>query len=430
MTQTVPDPVPTPAFVASRRRGSGTQRERRPGVWEVRVPAGPDPLTGRRRQRSVTVHGTEADADAHRVLLMTGEPATRSATQTLGALLQAWLEADHPWKPATMASHRSVTRALRADPIALVPPVRLTPALVRAALARWATEGATLSVLGGRFRVLRSALSWAWDERILPEHPLRGMRGPGRVPPRRPLPDHAVRALIATAETLVLEAHANHHRENPKTGARVHRTEQDLLLVRVAADTGARRGELAALRLSDLRGRVLSIERAVSAGQLTTPKSGHGRTLTVGSSTAELWHHLGQQWTTRAGGPLGPWLFSPDPGHQHRLGAEVLGHRFAQLRDTAGVPDATLHRLRHSVATFLVARGQILAAQARLGHADAATTLREYAHALPLTDGGVADAIDRHLHAPDVQAPATTTRTRDGHVACWGWPSGSCQGGH
>lgn len=40
---------------------------------------------------------------------------------------------------------------------------------------------------------------------------------------------------------------------------------------------------------------------------------------------------------------------------------------------------------------FLVSRGQILHAQARLGHADAAIALREYAHALPLTDAPVAD---------------------------------------
>jgi integrase len=55
------------------------------------------------------------------------------------------------------------------------------------------------------------------------------------------------------------------------------------------------------------------------------------------------------------------------------------------------------NRLRHNVATFLVARGEILQAQARLGHRDAATTLREYAYALPLTDGRAADAINDHL---------------------------------
>jgi len=40
--------------------------------------------------------------------------------------------------------------------------------------------------------------------------------------------------------------------------------EQDLLLVRLAADCGARRGELAVLRLGDVDGRVLSIERGLS----------------------------------------------------------------------------------------------------------------------------------------------------------------------
>ncbi len=99
----------------------------------------------------------------------------------------------------------------------------------------------------------------------------------------------------------------------------------------------------------------------------------------------------------REAGRLGPWLFSSDLAHRHRLGAEVLGHRFAAIRDQAGVTDATGHRLCHSVATFLVARGQVLQAPARLGRADAATTLREYAYALPLSDRSIADAIDHHL---------------------------------
>jgi integrase len=96
------------------------------------------------------------------------------------------------------------------------------------------------------------------------------MRGRGRVPPRRPLPDEAVRALLVTVETRVLEAHANHV-AGSGSARRVHRVEQDLLLVRLAADTGARRGELAALMLADLSGRVLTIERGLSAGELTTP---------------------------------------------------------------------------------------------------------------------------------------------------------------
>jgi integrase len=158
-----------------------------------------------------------------------------------------------------------------------------------------------------------------------------------------------------------------------------------------------RRGELAALRFDDLQGRALHICRATSANVITTPKSGRPRTLTLGSAAARLWRTLEHDWQQRIGEPLGPWVFTPDADHQRRLTTDALGHRFEKLRNAAGVPGASLHRLRHNVATFLVARGEILQAQARLGHADASTTLREYAYALPLTDQNVADALDRHL---------------------------------
>ena len=196
----------------------------------------------------------------------------------------------------------------------------------------------------------------------------------------------------------MLEAHANHI--PGRRTARLHRAEQDLLLVRLAADTGARRGELAALQLHDLAGRVLRVDKAFSAGVLTTPKSGRGRVLTVGATTAWLWHTLTETWSAQTHREFGVWLFSADIDHQRPLGAGALGHRFDKIRDAAEVPDATLHRLRHSVATFLVGSGKVLQAQARLGHADAATTLREYSYALPLTDQEVADALDAHLNQP------------------------------
>ncbi|MEO7572282.1 MAG: tyrosine-type recombinase/integrase [Acidimicrobiales bacterium] len=57
-----------------------------------------------------------------------------------------------------------------------------------------------------------------------------------------------------------------------------------------------------------------------------------------------------------------------------------------------------MHRFRHSVATHLVENGELLRAQARLGQRDPATTLRHYAHATPLDDLDVADAIDKRLN--------------------------------
>lgn len=385
-------------------KGTGSIRQRRPGVWEVRVAAGTDPVTGRTLQRSVTFRGSAPDAEAYRSELAAEYVARRSITRaapmlTVEELLTRWLEADHPWKPSTAVGYRSNVRHLIADrPLASARVVSLTPRVIRQAFARWERSGASGAVIGGRFRALRSAVGWAYDERIIDYHPIRQMRGPNRPAPRRPLPDGDVSALLRYANAAALEAVANDTGSRSSAGRR-HRAELDLLLVRLAADSGARLGELAALQFTDVNGRRLHIRRALSANVITTPKSGHPRSLTLGTSTARLWHAIATDAHRQAhpAAAVGPWLFTRDAEHHHRLTAGAIGHRFTRLRDAAGVPDASLHRLRHSVATFLVARGEILQAQARLGHADASTTLREYAYALPMTDGTVADAIDSHL---------------------------------
>src|SRR5664279_252451 len=47
-------------------RGTGSLRQRRPGVWEVQVAVGPDPVSGRSRYRSLTVHGDRETAQKAR----------------------------------------------------------------------------------------------------------------------------------------------------------------------------------------------------------------------------------------------------------------------------------------------------------------------------------------------------------------------------
>ena len=93
---------------------------------------------------------------------------------------------------------------------------------------------------------------------------------------------------------------------------RRHKAEQIRLLVRLAADSGARRGELVALRFDDLDGRVLTIERGVSADVVGPTKTGRTRRLTLGRQTVELWRASAQTWASRLpeGTGLGPWLFS------------------------------------------------------------------------------------------------------------------------
>jgi integrase len=113
----------------------------------------------------------------------------------------------------------------------------------------------------------------------------------------------------------------------------------------------------------------------------------------------ELWRASeATRWgRTNGSSGLGEWLFSRDLGHGGRLTASGMGRWFAQLRDEAGLQGVSLHRLRHTVGTCLVGRADLLQAQHRLGHRDASTRLRNYAHAMPLKDELVADDIDEML---------------------------------
>ena len=371
-------------------------RERSPGVWEIRVSVGVDPVSGRTVQRSFSFHGSVEDAELWRKELAAEwaeQRAVRRAAPflTVGDLLERWLCAHHDWRPATWIGARSNVKALRADPLAMRRVSTLKPEHVRAAMAAWSSAGASVAVVSGRFRVLRSAIGWAHVERVIDVNPLSGMRGPQRPGTRLHLSTEEVLRLLEAADALVATARADTER--------LHKAEQIRLLVRLAADSGARRGELVALRFDDLDGRVLSIERGVSADVLGPTKTGRTRRITLGRQTVGLWGSSAACWNGRLpeGVGLGPWLFSPGVDHQVRLTAGALGHWFAQLARLAGVEGASLHRLRHSVATFLVGRGELLRAQQRLGHRDPSTTLRNYAHAMPLEDETVADDIDELL---------------------------------
>jgi integrase len=197
-----------------------------------------------------------------------------------------------------------------------------------------------------------------------------------------------VRCLITTAEAQAEKARAA-LAERPDSRARtlqLWRAEQNVLLVRLAADTGARRGELTALRIDDLNGRVLSIDRAAKGAIVGPTKTHQRRRLTLGATAAAYWIEHVDTWKHHPMADVHPgqWLFAADPRRQPMLPAS-LSHRFARLAKAAGIPTAHLHRLRHTVGTVLVSHGHILKAAARLGHRDPATTLRHYTDALPST---------------------------------------------
>jgi hypothetical protein len=73
---------------------SGSLRERRPGVWEIRIAAATDPVTGRSNQRSFSVHGDRLAAEARCDELAADYAASRIVLEaapfiTVGGVLES-----------------------------------------------------------------------------------------------------------------------------------------------------------------------------------------------------------------------------------------------------------------------------------------------------------------------------------------------------
>ncbi len=168
---------------------------------------------------------------------------------------------------------------------------------------------------------------------------------------------------------------------------------------RLAAYTGARRGELLFLRWSSvvldrddphiwIRGATVIVRGRRVEG---TTKTGRVRRVTLDPGTAEvLREHAERQAKERelVGGwwPPGDWVFRMEMGTPLRtdLPGELMRGTFRRVnRDRRVLPPIRFHDLRHVHATLLLQDGEPVHVVAdRLGHADPSMTLRVYAHVI------------------------------------------------
>lgn len=160
-------------------------------------------------------------------------------------------------------------------------------------------------------------------------------------------------------------------------------------LVWLAMITGARRGELCALRwrhLDPARG-VLVIRASIAQVGAQTwekdTKPHQRRHLVLDPRTTTMlvrYHQTRQTRAAAVGAALTPdsFLFSPRADGVTWLAPEALTRRYRRLVARLGI-HTTFHKLRHYSATELIAAGvDVRTVAGRLGHADAGTTLTYY----------------------------------------------------
>ena len=166
--------------------------------------------------------------------------------------------------------------------------------------------------------------------------------------------------------------------------------------IQLAIITGARRGELVALKFSDFDYTKceVTISRAVikvdgSDYQIKPPKDYEVRTVTVNEHCIELVKQL-QAEQERERERLGSkwagdeWLFTKWNGEI--MNVQTPTRQFSKFLERHGLKHRKLHSLRHTSATLLLYGGiNIRQVQSRLGHSELETT-QKYLHHLSEAD--------------------------------------------
>jgi integrase len=232
----------------------GSMRQRGENSWNLRVYAGRDAVTGRKISVERTVRGNKREASkvlAAMVAEVDRRPVTSAGKGTVAELCREWLDFARPsFSPKTVET----TRMYIEDPIVPLlgsPHVaKLTPSdldrfyrqLLEVGRSRGPYAPATIRRVHGIIRrALTQAVRWGW----ITHNPAIDA-SPPRVPMKElkpPNPDQVVRVFRLAEEV------------DPGLAT----------FIMLAASSGARRGELLALRWHDLdlsRGR-LSIERGI-----------------------------------------------------------------------------------------------------------------------------------------------------------------------
>jgi integrase len=371
----------------------GTKRERRKGVWEVRVYLGRDPISGKAHQLSKTVHGgARAADDALRELLNKQGPSRSDGIGvTFSQLLTRWLEECErlDLSPTTLGTYRAQIEGTIGPALGKVPLTRLTSKHLDDLYGALKSRGRSPKTIRNYHAIISSALHqaqrWGWIRENVAEQ-----AKPPRVSPRR------VKApAVEVVRQIVIAAEERDPRLAP--------------LLMLGALTGLRRGELCALRWTDvhLDTGELDVERSVvivksGLAEKTTKTDRFRRIALDEVGVALLTEHQARvkDWAKQADTTIADdaFVFSPYLDASKPFRPDSVTGFFMRVRDSLGFTGVRLHDLRHFTATQLIGAGvDVRTVAGRLGHSDPSLTLRVYSHVIEERDRAAAAVLGRVL---------------------------------
>lgn len=180
--------------------------------------------------------------------------------------------------------------------------------------------------------------------------------------------------------------------------------------VAVCVFAGLRLGEAAGLQVGDVdRGGInISVRRQVQGTsipttKITPPKAGSEREIFVPGELIAMLHDV----ASRRGAD--DFLFRTPLGHLYNRNS--AGEEWRRIRKAAGLgDDVTLHNLRHTFASNLIASGcDVVTVQRALGHSQPSITLNVYSHLWPSAEDKTRSATATFMGA--VLGSADSSRT-------------------
>ncbi len=397
-----------------------------PRRWRVRVSYGYDPATGKRQQTSKTVRGTKAQAQAERdraIRERNSGVSIDAHSITFKEYAQEWhaqrLEAgEHAERTMQSEEHnlKSLYRVLGSQKLRDITPATVEKAIRKLRSNKTRTGGKVSgTTVNSYYRTLKQVLKAAANHDLIARNPCDRVKAPKKdTKEKQTMTAAQVRALhdlLDRLEAEQLEALAGKECRMEALGKRTARESvrgvsglSKLMAVRLGLATGMRLGEVLALRWSDLNRECsqLKVNQALTInGHLKAPKTkGSRRTICLDSDTAA---HLRNWKATQRGAlvSLGLEAVRDTPVCCSDVGGYIDSPNFetwfVKWRRAHGFGEFAFHQLRHTHATQLLGAGMdVKTVSTRLGHANAATTLNVYSHAIPGKDeeaAGVFEAI-------------------------------------
>jgi integrase len=388
----------------------GHIKQRSKGSWTIWVDLGRDLESGKRKQQTMTVHGSKKDAERELRTVLTrveGGAYVKPAKLTVGEYLEQWLQSyvSSNVGPRTRERYVEIVHAHLIPALDSIPLIALRSQHIQTYYGkalksgrRDGNGGLSAQTVQHHHRVLYEALKHAVKHGILIRNIAEAVD-----PPR---PEHKEMVTLAPEQVnKLLDA----VRDTPYYN-----------LFYIAIYTGLRRSELLALRWSHIDLDLATLSVVETLHQLHNrefvfrqPKSKKGRRLVALSPSLAilLREHKQKQELDRM--MLGKLLLPNDLVFSNPDGSPLqpdgITKAFTRIARSIGLYGVRFHDLRHTHATLMLCQGiHPKIVSERLGHSSIAITLDTYSHVMPGLQEAAAQRFEEGLQRATADVPVKT----------------------